>query len=101
VNAISQPSSLRQRATKEFAILAGFLFLGLVVVPIIIFQVGQVIFGAYGGAGYGDFYGTLSAKVRSGDSVAWFLVLSPYLGWQCLRLLVFSWRLAGLRKGSS
>jgi hypothetical protein len=101
VNAIIQPSSLRQRATKELAILAGFLFLGLVVVPIIIFQVGQVVFGAYGGTGYGDFYGTLSAKVRSGDSVAWFLVLSPYLGWQCLRLLVFGWRLAGLRKGRS
>ena len=101
MNAITQPSSLRQRATKELAILAGLLFLGLVVVPIIIFQVGQTVFGAYGGIGYGDFYGTLSAKVRSGDSVAWFLVLSPYLGWQCLRLLIFGWRMTSLQNGSS
>jgi len=98
VNAITQPSSVRQRATKELAYLTGFLFLGLVIVPIIIFQVGQAVFGAYGGAGYGDFFGTLSAKVRSGDSVAWFLILSPYLGWQCLRLLIFGWRMAGHEK---
>ena len=101
MNAITPPSSARQRATKELAYLAGFLFLGLVIMPIIVFQVGQAVFGAYGGAGYGDFFGTLSARVRSGDSVAWFLILSPYLGWQCLRLLLFGWRMAGPQKGSS
>jgi hypothetical protein len=101
VNTITQSSSVRQRATKELAYLSGFLFLGLVVMPFIVFQVGQAVFGAYGGAGYGDFFGTLSAKVRSGNSVAWFLILSPYLGWQCLRLLVFGWRMAGLQNGSS
>jgi hypothetical protein len=98
VNTTTQHSALRQRATKELAVFAGFLFLGLVVVPIIIFQVGQIVFGEYGGVGYGDFFGTLSAKIRSGDRVAWFLVLSPYLGWQCLRLLIFGWRMTADRK---
>ncbi len=87
-------------ATKEIALLTGFLFFGLVVMPVIIFQVGQTLFGAYGGVGYGDFFATLSGKVRNGDLVAWFLILSPYLGWQCLRLIVFAWRLSG-QEGSS
>jgi hypothetical protein len=86
---------LRQIATKEIALLSGFLFFGLVILPMLIYYVGNAVFGAYGGFGYGDFFGTLSQKVRSGDSVAWFLIFSPYLGWQCLRLTAFAWRLAG------
>lgn len=72
--------------------LTGLLFFGLVLMPIAIFEIGQSIFGAYGGHGYGDFFGSLSAKLRGGDTVAWFLVLSPYLVWQVLRLTVFAWR---------
>jgi len=59
--------------------------------PIAIYLVGQQFFGDYGGNGFGEFFGTLSGKVRSGDSVAWFLVLSPYLTWQILRLAVRGW----------
>jgi hypothetical protein len=87
-----QASAFRQLATKEVALLTGFLFFGLVVMPVVIYFVGQTVFGTYGGLGYGDFFGTLSTKVRNGDYVAWFLVLSPYLGWQILRLLAFAWR---------
>ena len=86
---------LRQAATREIALFTGLLFLGLVILPIAIYQVGQVVFGAYGGAGYGDFFATLSGKIRRGDIVSWFLVLSPYLGWQVLRLAVFAWKAAG------
>jgi len=60
--------------------------------PVVIYLVGQAVFGAYGGNGYGDFFGTLSEKVRHGDRVAWFLILSPYLGWQCVRMSAFAWR---------
>lgn len=56
---------------------------------------GRAVFGEYGGAGYSDFFGTLSGKIRSGDLVAWFLVLSPYLLWQCVRLIAFGWRAVG------
>lgn len=89
---IPEPPELRQLARKEIALLVGFLFLGLVIMPIVIYFVGQSVFGTYGGVGYVDFFGTLSGKVRSGDLVAWFLILSPYLGWQCLRLMSFAWR---------
>jgi hypothetical protein len=86
--------TLKQRLRKEVALLSGLLFLGLVLMPIAIYAVGDAIFGDYGGRGYGDFFGTLSAKLRNGDGVAWFLVSSPYLAWQCLRLMAFGWRSA-------
>ena len=85
----------KRRVTKEVALFSGLLFLGLVVMPVIIYNVGQVVFGSYGVLGYGDFFGTLSAKVRDGDLVAWFLILSPYLGWQCLRLMILAWKSTG------
>ena len=97
----TRPTSLRKQATKEAALFAGLLFIGLVVVPIIIYKVGQTVFGTYGGVGFADFFGTLNAKIRGGDTVAWFLVLSPYLGWQCLRLMAFFWRLTGGKNGSA
>lgn len=65
--------------------------------PILIFYVGQSVFGSYGGVGYVDFFGILSAKVRDGDLVAWFLIFSPYLGWQSLRLMIFAWRITALK----
>ncbi len=87
--------SLKSRLVKETALLSGLLFVGLVLMPIAIFVVGQKVFGAYAGHGYGDFFGTLSSKLRAFDGVAWFLVLSPYLAWQCLRLMALGWRLTG------
>lgn len=87
-------SSLSRILRKEAALFAGFLFLGLVVLPVVIWFVGKAVFGAYGGAGFADYYGTLSGKIRSGDLVAWFLVLSPWLAWQTLRLAILGWRAA-------
>ena len=89
-----QPSPRGKTLKKEAALFCGLLFLGLVVLPFAIWFVGQAVFGAYGGAGYGDFFGTLSGKIRNGDLVAWFLVLSPWLVWQIARLMVFGWRAA-------
>ena len=91
-------SALVKTARKETSLLVAFLFLGLIVMPVEIYLVGQSIFGEYGGQGYGQFFGELSGRIRSGDGVAWFLVLSPYLGWQSLRLMLFGWRLASSRK---
>lgn len=92
---IDKPSFLKKSVQKEVGLFVGLLFFGFVLMPIAIFWVGQSLFGAYGGLGYADFFGTLSEKIRGGDGVAWFLVLSPYLVWQCLRLTVFAWRYAG------
>ena len=79
---------------KEVALLTGLLFIGMVLVPVAIYMVGKAVFGEYGGQGFAHFYGTLSGKLRDGDTVAWFLVLSPYLAWQCLRLTALAWRSA-------
>lgn len=90
-----KPLVLKNVIRKEVGLLAGLLFFGLVVMPIAIFWVGQSIFGAYGGHGYSEFFGIISEKIRAGDRVAWFLVLAPYLAWQCLRLTALAWRLIG------
>ena len=85
-------TAFKRIARREIALFVGLLFLGFVLVPIAIYWVGQNVFGRYGGYGYGDFFGTLSARIREGDLIAWFFVLSPYLGWQLLRLMLFAWR---------
>lgn len=91
----SEPKALKQVIQKEVALLAVLLFFGLVLMPIGIFLIGDAVFGSYGGRGYGEFFATISEKIRSGDRVAWFLVLAPYLVWQSLRLMASVWRLLG------
>ena len=85
---------------KEIFLLAGLLFIGLAVLPIAVYLVGQAIFGEYGGRGFGQFYLDLSRRIRSGDGAAIFLVFSPYLGWQTLRLIGLGWRLTGRAGGT-
>ena len=80
---------------KEIALFVAMLFVGLVLMPIVIWIVGNAVFGDYGGAGYGDFFSILSGRIRSGDLVAWFLVLSPWFAVQIVRIAVFAWRKAG------
>ena len=87
-----ESSKFKAAAKRELALFAGLLFVGFVLMPILIYEVGQIVFGEYGGAGYSEFFGSLSGRIRSGDPVAWFLVLSPWLGWQCLRLTGLAWR---------
>lgn len=87
--------SVRKAITREATLLVGFLFIGLVLLPVAIFFVGQAIFGDYGGGSFSQFYSSLSGRIRSGDAAAWFLVLSPYLGWQTLRLVALGWRHLG------
>ena len=84
--------TFKQTALKETALLLGLLFLGFVIMPISIYGSGPRVLGEFGGHGYSDFFGTLSARIRSGDLVAWFFVLSPYLVWQILRITLFAFR---------
>ena len=86
---------LKRIALREAALFLMLLFFGLVILPVGIYLVGGQVFGNYGGHGFGDFFRALSSKIRNGETVAWFLVLSPYLGWQILRLTAYLWRLSG------
>jgi hypothetical protein len=99
-SSVTEPgkNSIRRIFAREAALLVGFLFLGLVLLPVAIYLVGQAIFGDYGGGSYGQFFSDLSGRIRAGDGAAWFLVLSPYLGWQTLRLMGVAWRVASRRQ---
>ena len=90
-----QKSRLQSTLKKEAALFAACLFIGLVLLPILVWFVGKTVFGAYGGHGFADFFGTLSARVRSGNPGAWFLVLSPWLALQVIRAAGAGWRQAG------
>jgi hypothetical protein len=90
-----QTSSLQKTLKKEAALFVAMLFVGLVLLPMLVWFVGKAVFGAYGGHGFADFFGTLSGRFRSGDLGAWFLALSPWLALQIIRLAVAGWRLAG------
>ena len=92
-----RPASLRKTITREAGLLLGLMLVGLVLLPVAVYLVGQAIFGDYGGGSYGHFYSQLSARIRAADPAAWFLVLSPYLGLQTLRLVALGWRVAGRR----
>ena len=91
--------SLKKHARHELALFLGLLFFGLVLLPVAIYLVGGKVFGAYEGNGFGGFFGALSSRIRDGEPVAWFLVLSPYLAWQFLRLTLLAWRAAGRLPG--
>jgi H+/Cl- antiporter ClcA len=92
--------SVRKTITREASLFLGLLLIGLVLLPVAVYIVGQAIFGDYGGGSYGHFISELSGRVRTADPAAWFLVLSPYLGWQILRLVALVWRVAGQKIGS-
>lgn len=87
--------ALKNRLTRETALLVGLLFVGFVLLPIAVWIIGDALFGEYGGGGFSAFFGTISAKVREFDRVAWFLILSPYLGVSILRAMAWGWRAAG------
>ena len=89
------PSPTADYLKKELALLGVMLLFGITLLPIAIWFVGNLVFGSYGGAGYGDIFGMLGAKLRAADPVAWFLVLSPWLALQVVRLAIFGWRRAG------
>jgi len=81
-------TNLKSKALREIALFLGLLLLGMLVLPMAIYFVGDAVFGDYGGAGFQDFYGEVHAAIRAGDGVVWFLILSPYLVCQILRFSV-------------
>lgn len=83
---------------KEMALFLGLFFVGLVILPIAVYSVGESVFGEYAGAGFSGFYGTVHSAIRDGEPAIIFLVLSPYLVWQMLRLTVWGFRRTWARR---
>lgn len=84
---------LRHPVVREVIVFVGLLLAGLVLLPMAIFLVGDVVFGNYEGDGYGQFFESIVGRLAGGDRFAWFLVLSPYLVVQLLRILGLAWRM--------
>ena len=84
--------SLKKTVLRETALFLALLLAGLVLLPIAIYWIGPHVLGEFGGHGFSDFYGSLGARIRTGELAAWFLVLSPYLAIQVLRLTLHGWR---------
>jgi hypothetical protein len=73
---------------REALVLAACFGFGLLVLPALIFLVGEQLLGEYRpGAGMGAFYADLYAQLAAMSPWAWLLVLGPWLGIQLLRLL--------------
>jgi hypothetical protein len=83
---------LKRTLQKETALFLSLFFAGIVLLPVAIYLVGQSVFGEYGGHGFSDFYASLHYELRAGQKVSWYLVLSPYLGWQLFRLTIYAFR---------
>lgn len=94
IGSMSQGNTKR-RLIRETALFAVLLFVGLVAVPIGVFWIGPQLLGDFGGTGFSEFFGAINDRLLAGELPAWMLVLSPYLGIQCLRLAVAAWRAGG------
>ena len=88
-------STLKHPIVREILLFVVLLVIGITVLPTVTYFVGELVFGAYGGGGLGSFVGELIGKLGRGDSFAWFLVLSPYIITQLIRLMAMGWRATG------
>ncbi|MDG2377079.1 MAG: hypothetical protein P8M18_12105 [Woeseiaceae bacterium] len=84
-------------ARRESVLFLWILLGGLILLPVAVYIVGRLIFGEYGGTGFMAFYGMLYSELLSGAPSVWFLVLSPYLIWQLLRLTLRAFKIASGR----
>lgn len=92
-NVMPAPRQSAIRRLQKEAILFGALFFGgLLLLPLAIYGVGKAVFGSYGGGDFFDFFVTLQGRLWSGEPAVLFLMLSPYLLWQLLRLTFVAMR---------
>lgn len=86
----NKSAALRWR--NETILFGVLLFIGITILPVAIYAVGHVVFGAYGGGEYSDFHKTLLSGLLQGQWAVIFLVLSPYLLLQTLRMTIKAFR---------
>ena len=81
---------------KELAYLVPALVVGAFLEPVLVFLVGQALFGDYAeGAGLGTFFGNFWKDLVAGDPVPWIMLLAPYLLVLWMRLATYPFRQAG------
>lgn len=86
---------LKDRILREAVVFGALLLAGLVLLPGLIYYVGQAVFGEYGGGGFAGFYVRLHEELRSGEAAVVFLLLSPCILWLVLRLTAWLVRRIG------
>ena len=91
----AETSLLAKPPVRELLLFLVLLLLGMTVLPLAVFYVGDLVFGGYGGDGFGHFLETLLKRLGSADRFVWLLVLSPYVVFQLFRITRIAWRLAG------
>ncbi|MEQ8206994.1 MAG: hypothetical protein RIA65_12515 [Woeseia sp.] len=84
--------SAAPRWRKEAILFGVLLFIGITILPIAVYAVGHTVFGTYGGGEYNDFHKTLLTGLLQGQWAVIFLVLSPYLLLQTLRMTIKAFR---------
>lgn len=86
---------IRNTMRRESVLFLWLILGGLFVLPALIYVIGKALFGEYGGSGFTAFYANFHSGLRDGETAVWFLVLSPYLVMQLLRLTFRAFRMAG------
>lgn len=76
----------RKMLTREAVVFLWLFLAGLLLLPAAVYVVGSRLFGVEAGTGFGSFYGGFQSELWSGAPAMWFLVFSPYLVWQILRV---------------
>lgn len=82
---------MKKPLVNELLYFSILLFVGVLLLPGAIYLVGDLVFGDYDG-GFGVFFSGLMSDLFRGKGSSWFLILSPYLAVQVIRLSLFAAR---------
>jgi hypothetical protein len=71
---------MNPRSTRRLALVAGLLFLGAVVLPVVSYRLGKWLIGPFEGKrGLTDYLGSIYQAAGRGEPGAWLLLLAPLL----------------------
>jgi|TARA_B110000438_G_scaffold24874_1_gene23228 hypothetical protein len=73
---------------KKIILFVLFFLIGLLVLPFLFFAVNDFVFGKYGGEGFIGFYNEHFLMMKSGNPASWFITLSPYLMYLCVKITI-------------
>jgi|TARA_B110000914_G_scaffold94796_1_gene83299 hypothetical protein len=65
-----------------------FFLFGLLVLPFLFFAANDFVFGKYGGEGFIGFYSEHFTMMKSGHLASWFITLSPYFCYLCIKITI-------------